>query len=113
MSRIDKINSLLRKELANLVNREISLNNCLVTVSFVECSTDLRHAKVGISVMPENLSGTALKKLKKINKIFSQNLKRKLNLRYIPKFNWIIDERERNAAEIEKILKQLNLKYKK
>jgi len=112
MTRLDKINSLLIKELANLINKEISLDNGLITVSFIDCSRDLKNVKIGISVMPENLSGTALKKLRKGNKIFSQNLKKRLNLKFIPKFNWIIDEREKNAANIEKILKEIKTTQK-
>jgi ribosome-binding factor A len=108
MTRIDKINSLLIKELANLVNKEIFLPECLITVSFVKCSSDLRHARVGFSVLPEKLSYTVLKKLQRSNKLFSQVLKKKLSLKHIPKLNWVIDARETNAAKIEEILKQIN-----
>jgi len=59
------------------------------------------------------LSDTVLKKLRKSNKIFSQSLKKKLNLKLIPKLNWTIDKRETNAAKIEEILKQINSKAKK
>jgi len=107
MSRIDQINELLRSELANLINREIILNNGLITVSYVNCSPDLKNAKIGISVLPDNLSGTAIKKLKKHSNQFCQILRKKLNLKNIPRFNWIIDPIEKNAAEIEEILKKL------
>ncbi len=112
MTRLVKINSLLIKELADLINKEIFLDNGLITVSYVDCSRDLKNAKIGISVLPENLSGQALKKLKKSNQAFSQSLKKKLNLKFIPKFNWIIDEREKNAADIEKILKEIETTQK-
>jgi len=107
MSRIDQINKLLRNELANLINQEISLDNGLITVSYVDCSKDLKGAKIAISVLPENKTGSALKKLKQHSCQFYQVLKKKLNLKSIPRFNWIIDNTEKNAAQIEKILKQI------
>ncbi|MFH0923575.1 MAG: ribosome-binding factor A [Candidatus Falkowbacteria bacterium] len=108
MSRIIQINELLKGELANLIREEIVLNNGLVTVCYVDCSPDLKSAKVGISVLPYNLSGKILAKLKKHSSQFCKTLKKKLNLRCIPRFNWIIDSTERDALELEKIMKKLN-----
>ena len=107
MPRIDQINELLRSELANLINQEIKLDNGLITVCYVDCSPDLKNAKINISVLPDNLSGTALQKLRKHSGLFRKTLNKKLNLKYIPKFNWVIDATEKNAAEIEEILKQI------
>ena len=64
-------------------------------------------AKVSISVIPENLTGTALKKLKQNSKLFSGLLKKKLNIKYIPRFTWIIDDTERGAAVIEETLEKI------
>lgn len=107
MSRIEQINELLRSQLANLINQEVNLENGLITVSYVECSPDLRYAKIGISVLPENLTGSALKKLRQSSNQFSRDLKKELNLKYIPRFNWVIDNTEKNAAEIEKTLAKI------
>lgn len=107
MSRIDQINELLRSELANLVNQEINIDNGLITICYVDCSRDLKNAKIGISVLPSNLSGTALKKLRKNSSQFCQILKKKLNLKNIPRFNWIIDDTENEATEIEELLDKI------
>lgn len=107
MSRTEKINGLLRSELANLISRDFDSDECLITITYVLCSSDLRYAKAGISVLPENKSGTALKNLRKHSSEFRNNLKKKLNLKYIPKINWIIDANERHALEIEEVLKKI------
>ena len=107
MSRIIQVNELLKGELANLISQEIPLNTGLVTICYVDCSPDLKNAKVGVSVLPYNLSGKILKKLKKHSSQFCKILKKKLNLKHIPRFNWIIDSTERNAAELEKVFKQI------
>ena len=105
--RMEQVNELLRSELAKIISQDIKLENGLITITRVKCSPNLQQAKIYISILPENLSGTALKQLKRSNVIFSHKLKGKLNLKYIPRFNWIIDDTERNAADIEQILDQI------
>jgi ribosome-binding factor A len=106
--RIEQLNEQLKAELANLIVKELPLNNGLVTVCFVETSADLKYARVGISVLPEKFGPSVLKKLRKLSGYFSRILKTKLKIRQIPKFNWRLDETESKAAEIEEIFKNPN-----
>ena len=105
--RIEQLNEQLRKKLAELIVRSTILRDGLITVTYVACSPDLKYAKIAVSVLPENLSGIVLKKLKKHSSQFCEILKKQLTIRQIPKFNWIIDHTEENAAAIEKIFKQI------
>lgn len=101
MSRIEQINELLKNELGNAISREVPMDSGLITITRVECSPNLQYAAIFISVLPVNLSGTALKSLRQASSSFSGILKKKLRMRSIPKFNWKIDEGERHAAEID------------
>ncbi len=105
--RLEQLNEQLKNELANLIVREVPLDNGLITVSYVACSPDLKYAKVAVSVLPEKYAGTALAGLRRHSSSFSQSLKRKLKIRQIPHFNWILDTTESKAAEIEKVIKQI------
>lgn len=107
MSRVEQVNELIKRELASLVNKEIYLENGLVTISFVDCSPDLENAKIGISVLPTNFSGTALKALRRNSSLFTKILKKKTRLKYIPKFNWVLDFTEAEASKIEKLLEEI------
>ncbi|MDD5071661.1 MAG: ribosome-binding factor A [Patescibacteria group bacterium] len=107
MSRPEQINELLKRNIADLINREISLEGGLITVSFVDCSPDLERVKIGISVLPINLSGTALKILRGNSSLFAGILRKRTRLRHIPKFDWAIDSTEEKAAEIEKLLEEI------
>lgn len=107
MSRIDQVNELLKAELASLINREITIENSLVTISYVDCSPDLSSAKIGISVLPEKYFGTVLEQLRKSSSQFTSILKKKLSLKTIPKFNWVIDKTEKEARSIEEVLEQI------
>ena len=105
--RIVQLNEQLKQELANLIVKEINLTNGLITVSFVDCSTDLKYAKVAISVLPEKFGPSILKRMHKLSGYFSKVLKRKLKIRQIPKFNWLLDNTESEAAKIEAVLKEI------
>jgi ribosome-binding factor A len=107
MARIDQINSLLRHELAELINKEGILPDGLITLTRVKTSPDLRWAKISVSVIPDNLAGTALRSLAKKSSFFSAVLRKKLKLKYIPKFSWQFDPTEKEAAVIEDLIKKL------
>ena len=107
MARIEKINELLRSELANLITREIPANNYLITVCSFDCSPDLKSAKIYVSIIPDNFEENALKVLRRHSSNFCKILRKKLQLRIIPRFNWVIDETEKKAAVIDKILNEI------
>ena len=105
--RMPQINELLRQELAILVSREIYLRDGLITVTKIKCSPDLKNASAQISVLPENLSGSALRVLKSHNALFAKELRKKLNLKKIPRSHWEIDKQERCALEIDKVFDEI------
>jgi ribosome-binding factor A len=104
---IERLNEQLKEELANLIIKEVPLHNGLITVCFVNCTTDLKHAKIGISVLPEKFGPSTLKKIRRFSGQFSRILKNKLKIRQIPKFNWVFDDTESQAAKIEEVFKQI------
>ncbi len=107
MSRVDQINELLHQELAKLISKEVEAPNFMITISYVDCSPDFKSAKIGISVLPEKFSGTALEKLRSHSPQFINNLNKKLKLKSIPRLNWLIDTTEKEAREIEEILDKI------
>lgn len=107
MRRIEQVNEILKVKLAGLIARELLIENGLITISYVDCSPDLRVAKIGISVLPFNQSGRALKKLRKYRSEFTNILKKEIRLRQIPKFHWEIDSTEKKASELEEIFREI------
>ena len=108
MSRkIEQVNELLKDKLAHLVSREIPLDNGLITVIYVKTSPDLKYAKIAVSILPEKFAGTALERLRKQSGFFSQIIRKETRLRKVPKFNWVLDTTEKEAAEIEKVFREI------
>ncbi|MEI6835340.1 MAG: 30S ribosome-binding factor RbfA [Candidatus Falkowbacteria bacterium] len=108
MSKADSINQMLQQELAYAINREVGVPNALITVVYVRTSADLQWATVGVSVLPDNLAGTALSKLKSSASLISSILAKKTRLRQIPRLRFEFDPTERKAAVLENFMNNLD-----
>ncbi|MDP3971040.1 MAG: ribosome-binding factor A [bacterium] len=107
-NRMDQINELLRSELALQISRSVELpDGSVVSITKVRTSPDLRHASVFVTIMPDKLSGTILKTLKKELFNIGQEIAPKLSLRNFPRLQVKIDETERSAAHIENLLDKI------
>jgi len=108
MSRIEQVNSLLIKELASIVNGEISVKESLITISYVRCSADLRDATIGFTVLPDKYAVLAQKALNSRSGIIAEKLRKKIRFKTMPRFHWKMDASESEAAEIDEILERIN-----
>jgi len=108
MAKADKLNELLREELAMAVNREVIVPNTLITITFVECSPDLKQARIGFSVLPDNMTGSAIRKLDSSTSQLVGILRNRLRLRKIPHLIWEFDATEKEASNIERLIAQAN-----
>ena len=104
MRRIEQVNELLRKELGTIVAREVPLEDGLITITYVKCTLDLKNARVGISVIPDNNQLSALKRLRRCNSLFTEYLHKRTRLSHIPHFTWEIDKDIENFNEIDVLL---------
>jgi ribosome-binding factor A len=99
--RIEKVNSLIRQEISELLQREVKdpRLSSFVTVTEVSTSLDLKSAKVFISRIGDKGEKEAtLSVLTAASGFFRNELAKRLKLRYIPKltFHWD-DSIERGA----------------
>lgn len=107
MRNINQVNETLQKEIALAVEELVEFEGGLITISWVKCDTNFSSARIGISVLPDGLAGTALEKLKKASGDISRHLKSRTRFRRVPTFVWIFDPTEKNADNIEKTLKKI------
>lgn len=107
MSRLDQVNSLLQQELALLLQQYVQIDGVLLTIVWIECSSDFSRAKIGISVLPDKYYGTALATLRAETKMLRQRLAERVKIKFIPKLIWEIDNTEREVAKIEETIAQL------
>jgi ribosome-binding factor A len=104
--RLEKINSLLERELGAIILREIEFPaNILVTILAVKITEDHKQARVIISVFPFDKSELALEILNKNIYHIQQILNKKLRMRPVPKIFFRADATEENAGKVEILLK--------
>ena len=108
MSKVDQLNEMLQQELAYAINREVGVPNALITVVYVRASSDLQWATVGVSVLPDNVAGTVLAKLKNSAGLLSSILAKKTRLRKIPRLRFEFDPTEKKAAVLEDLINNLD-----
>ena len=76
-----------------------------VTVTYVEVTGDLREAKVHVSVMgEEKKQQLCMHGLRSSAGYLQQKVSNRVDLRYTPRLNFVLDEGVKNAAEVTRIL---------
>ena len=102
MSRVDKLDSILQKEISSII--QFDLNNPeigFVTVSEVRLSPDLSKARVYVSFFGKNYEVAALKKSKSYIK---SELAKRLKMRKIPDLEFVVDDTLEKVDRINEIV---------
>jgi len=100
--RLEKVNSLLRQLTAEYLAKEI--NSCLLTITRVETSNDLKSAKIFISIFPEDKEKEILRFLKSEVGELQQFIGSKIKMKFLPRLEFEIDKAEKSRQKIEEIL---------
>lgn len=105
-NRIIKLNALLRDEAAQAIKNEIDFElNVIITVTRANVSPTLENANISVSVYPENMIKKVLETLNKKIYNIQQVLNSRLKMRPVPKIRFEIDQSEKNAEKIDKLLR--------
>lgn len=106
--RLEQINQLIKKELGNIIKKEIELSkDVLITLTRTETSPDLQQVKVYISIIPDKKTKAVLNILK--NNIFEiqQLLNKRLVMNPVPKIIFVEDKIAQSAAKVEELLAKI------
>jgi ribosome-binding factor A len=79
-----------------------------VTVTYVEVSPDLRHAKVHVSVMgDETRQRLSLTGLRSAAGFLQSKIARRIDTRYTPKIEFLLDQGVKKSIEVARILREV------
>ena len=110
-ARIVRVNEILKRELADLIERENPAEDPSVLVSVFEVRTtpNLRNATVCISVFggDEHTPGKVMSNLLKKRKEIQHQVSRHLTLKYTPVLEFKIDDRLASADNVLQIIREL------
>ena len=110
-SRLDRINELLKREIADLMERlDFRVENCLVTVSDVKITPDLRNAKVFISILGKTNESTKTKILHFLSSNrhhLQTKISKDIVIKYTPVLEFVIDETIQKGDRVLEIISEM------
>ena len=110
--RIEQVNSLIRHEISDLLQRQVKdprLAN-FVSVTEVSTSSDLRHAKIFVSrIGSEEEKQEVLSTLTAASGFFRKELSRRLRLRRIPELSFQWDNSIERGTHLLQLIDQVTI----
>lgn len=112
--RAARVGEEMREILAQLIREEVKDPRVgFVSIVKVEVSSDLRHAKVFISVLgDEQQKKESLKGLSSAAGFLRSEVARQLRLRYTPELHFVLDESIEHGQKIAQLLVQVQKEQK-
>ena len=104
--RTDRVSAQLRRELGTLVHEAVREHGLpSVSVSDVEVTRDLAHAKVFVTALQGERSAEALAGLKELARELRMELAHAMKLRHVPELHFVYDDSVDRGERIETLLR--------
>ena len=107
--RVERVSDLIKQQVSNIISNDLKDPRVgFVTVTSVDLSRDLRHAKVYISVMgsDEDRERT-MEALNRASGFMRTSLGNRIRIRHIPELLFRYDDSYEYAARIAVVMKQI------
>lgn len=105
-TRVAKMNSLLKELIGQIIINYLEPDFGLITVSRVECSSDLRWAKVWLSVFGGD-EDKVLTHLKRNLYEIQGEINRKVNKKIVPRLQLFFDQSPQYVQHMEEVMKKV------
>jgi ribosome-binding factor A len=106
-SRAERVAGQLRRDLARLIQQEVKDPAVgFVSVSDVEVTRDLSHAKVFVTVFEPEKAGESLRALHHAAGFLRRRLARELSLRQVPELHFVHDDSVEKGGRIDRLIEE-------
>ena len=106
--RTDRVSAQLRRELGTLVHNAVRVHGLpSVSVSDVEITRDMAHAKVFVTALMPERSKEAMEGLKELALNLRMELARAMKLRHVPELHFHYDDSVDRGERIDNLLREL------
>ena len=108
-NRMGRIDEEYRKELSQIISYDLKNPNVtgMISVTKVKVTTDLKYAKVYVSILNSKNIKDTMDGLKKSSGFIRSELAKRVNLRNTPELIFEIDDSLEYGAKIDSILKEI------
>ncbi len=105
--RVQKVEKELREIISGVLPEWLYFDSgTLVSVIRVEVSSDLRTAKVFVSVFPDEAAEEVMEELEVVRVDVQNQVSKKIRMKYLPKLKWINDHSVDQLVKVSQILKE-------
>lgn len=105
MERYDKVANYLKELTAQFLSRENNKTS-LITVTYADCSPDLKKATIYITVLPTSKEKAALEFAKRKRPELREHLKKNMTTKTIPFIDIELDLGEKHRQRIDELLRE-------
>ena len=108
--RIERLNSLLKQVISDVVRKEVKNPHLpkLITITHVDITKDLRHAKVYVSVIgDEKTKQEAMHALQSASGFIAIHASKEVKMRYFPELTFVLDDTVDKQIRIEELIHQI------
>lgn len=103
-----QINSVLRDYFATAFMRLVELpTGVVVSVTKVHTTADLYYCTVFLSIVPDEQAGSTLQLIRQHTADIIADVVEHITFRSVPRFRFVLDDTERKAAKIDRLLDSL------
>jgi len=109
--RTERIDSIIKKEISDLLREQINdpRLTSLISITKVETSPDLKHSRVFISTLGDQVNkNEILQGFTAASGFLRRQLANRLELRYTPELSFHLDDSIEHGAKILKLIEQVS-----
>ena len=108
-NRTVRVNELVQREISDILRKRYQTEAVAITITEVRVSPDLRDARVFVSVVgSEETAETKLRWLRSKASEIREEVARRIVLKYLPKFEYLLDHSAERGARILQVLDEID-----
>ena len=109
--KIERLNNLIMREISIILQTEVKDRGIeFVTVTGVKTTSDLSFSKIYVTVLDNNKKDEIMKSLKGASGFIRTELANRIEVRHIPKLEFVYDESIEYGQRIEDKIKEIHEK---
>jgi ribosome-binding factor A len=113
-NRTVRVNELLQRELNDILHKRYQSEAVAITVTEVRVAPDLRDARAFVSIVgDEDTVEAKLRWLRSNARAIREEIGRRIVLKFLPKFEYVIDKSAMRGARILQVLDEIEHPQKK
>ena len=107
-NRTVRVNELVQRELSDILRKRYQSESVAITIAEVRVSPDLRDARVFVAVVgDESVAEQKLKWLRSKSREIREEISRRIVLKYLPRFEYMLDNSAARGSRILHVLDEI------